>query len=285
MSLRQMSNFFQRVIIGSFFSAFLLAAIYLSKDVLFQPLFALLTALVICGAVWEYYQISKSNGCSPVSSIGLLGSFLYVLTVYFAAGTPYQIDLAAALLLLILFFSFFSYFFSGVSPLINLAVTLFGVIYLTFPLSFLIPINFTYGRIWLVYLLCVTKFTDVGAYFIGKRWGRMPLAPVISPKKTWEGALGGFFIGTSMSYLLHVLSIGLYGEGLFHSSGESLIVGALMSVVAQVGDLFESLLKRDSGVKDSNSLPGLGGMLDMVDSLVFTTPLLYFFLKLSLAAI
>jgi phosphatidate cytidylyltransferase len=276
-----MSNFLQRLTWGGVLSALLFLVIYFSHHPLIQPLFVLFSGIFICGALWEYYSISRVNGSMPVAAIGIIGSICYIYIVYMATGNPALADWALITLGLILFSAFLSYFFAGMSPFSNLAVTMFGVMYLTIPLAFFIPINLIYGRIWMLYLLLVAKLTDVGAYLVGKQWGRHLMAPVISPKKTWEGALGGFLIGTLTSYGVHKIA-GLYGVDLFESSLQSIWFGALMSIIAQIGDLSESLLKRDSGVKDSNRLPGLGGMLDMVDSLVFTTPLLYFFLKLYL---
>lgn len=277
-----MSNFFQRLTLSSLLGAILFVVVYFSNDPWLQPVFVVLTGAVIIAALWEYYHIAKGSGIDPVASIGIIGSICYLYMVYLTIDRPDLSDWPLIVLGLILFSAFLSYFFSGISPFTNLAVTVFGVVYLTVPLGAFIPINLVYGRYWLLYLLLVTKLTDVGAYLVGKQWGKHKMAPVISPKKTWEGAVGGFLIGTFSSYVLHKTSVFFFGPGLFNSSLQSLGFGAIMSIVAQIGDLSESLLKRDSGVKDSNRLPGLGGMLDMVDSLVFTTPLLYFFLKLFL---
>ncbi len=275
-----MSNFFQRLTFSSLLSAILFVVIYFSNEPIFQPLFLFFTGAVIVGALWEYYTISKVSGSTPVASIGIFGSIIYLYFVYLATGNAAFADWPLITLTLILFSAFLYYFFSGVSPFPNLAVTMFGVVYITLPLSAFIPINLIDGRYWLLYLLIVTKMTDVGAYLIGKQWGKHQLAPVISPKKTWEGAAAGLITGVLSSYFLHKASGYWLGEDLFASSLQSIGFGFLMSIAAQIGDLSESLLKRASGVKDSNRLPGLGGMLDMVDSLVFTTPMLYFFLKL-----
>lgn len=275
-----MSNFFQRLTLSTILSTVLFIVIYFSNEPFLQPLFLLVTAAVISGALWEYYSISKASGSTPVASIGLIGSLIYLYLLYLSIGNPLLADWTWISLALMLFSAFLYYFFSGVSPFPNLAVTTFGVVYITIPLSAFIPINLIDGRYWLLYLLIVSKMTDVGGYLIGRQWGKHPMAPVISPKKTWEGAVAGFLTGVFASYLLHKASGAWFGSELFSSSLQSLWFGALMSILAQLGDLSESLLKRASGVKDSNRLPGLGGMLDMVDSLVFTTPLLYFFLKL-----
>lgn len=275
-----MNNFLQRLTMSGILSTVLLVVIYFSNQAHFEPVFFLLTTVVISGALWEYYQISKVSGCNPVTSIGIVGSIIYLYMVYLAMSNPFLEEWPLITLALLLFTAFLYYFFSGVSPFPNLAVTIFGVVYITIPLSAFIPIDLFYGRYWMFYLLIVTKMTDVGAYFVGKQLGRHQLAPQISPKKTWEGAVAGFLTGVLASYALHKVAKVWLDAELFTSSLQSLWFGALMSIAAQLGDLSESLLKRASGMKDSNRLPGLGGLLDMVDSLVFTTPLLYFFLKL-----
>jgi phosphatidate cytidylyltransferase len=135
------------------------------------------------------------------------------------------------------------------------------------------------GRWWLLYLLVVTKMTDTGGFFVGKKFGKEKLAPYISPKKTIEGALGGFLAGILSSVAIMFLA-SIFDPGAFGLTfAQSIWLGAGISLCAQIGDLSESLLKRDGGIKDSNQMPGLGGMLDIMDSLVFSTPLVYIFLK------
>jgi phosphatidate cytidylyltransferase len=158
---------------------------------------------------------------------------------------------------------------------------------LTLPISCALRINYFFpthaledGRLWLAYVLLVTKMTDIGAYFCGKIFGKNKLAPSISPKKTVEGALGG--LGAA---LLTSLIFAFFASHFapFHMTFlQSIWIGITMSILAQLGDLSESLLKRDAGVKDSSHLPGLGGMLDIVDSLVFTLPLMYLLLKMQI---
>lgn len=274
-----MNNFLQRLCVGGALGGFFCFVIYVSHNPFFQPLFVLVVASIIVSALWEYYKIAKVNGCQPVEVIGIITSVCFVYALYLTMGQD-QPDLPTILLGFFFLTAFIFYFISGINPLVNLAITAFGVIYLAVPLSLMILIDIDYGRYWMLYLLLVTKFTDMGAYFAGKQWGKHKLAPVISPKKTWEGAAAGFFFGMLASFALDKFSLEYYNLPLFSSSLQSLFFGGLMSIAAQVGDLSESLLKRDSGVKDSNKLPGLGGILDMVDSLIFTTPLLYYFLKL-----
>jgi len=163
----------------------------------------------------------------------------------------------------------------------------FGLIYIALPLGLILKIlyfpnsssNGQEGRYFLVYLLSITKITDTGAYFGGRLFGGKKLAATISPGKTVVGGLTGFLLAVVLSLLFY--AINPFVSGVDFPFWSSLWLGALMGIIGQVGDLAESLLKRDANVKDSNSLPGLGGVLDMLDSLLFTTPIVYLFLCVS----
>jgi len=134
------------------------------------------------------------------------------------------------------------------------------------------------GRSLLLYAILVIKFTDIGAYFIGSSIGKHKMIPTISPAKTWEGVIGGVVIATGVSSLL----LFLYNyqlSGISFSWVDGLVLGFGLAVVGVVGDLVESMLKRAAGVKDSGSwLKGMGGILDVLDSLIFALPLLYIYI-------
>mgnify|MGYP002627327844 CR=1 FL=1 len=168
----------------------------------------------------------------------------------------------------------------------NVATTILGVIYgawLPLHLLFLRGLGADYQDIlhidmnnagvgYVVFLFVVILFTDTGCYYFGSKFGKNKLAPTVSPKKTVEGSLGGMFCAL----------IGAFIVGYFIHFGfwHSLIMGLLGTVFAQIGDLCESLIKRDAGVKDSGDLlPGHGGFLDRTDSYMFTIPVLYYYLK------
>jgi len=122
-------------------------------------------------------------------------------------------------------------------------------------------------------LLLMTKLGDIGAYIVGMTLGKTPLLPKISPKKTIEGAIGGLFF----SILGAIVSKHWLGASYLHAVS----LGLFLGVLGQLGDLSESLIKRDCGVKDSGTvLPGMGGFLDEMDSLLFTAPVFYFYLSL-----
>jgi phosphatidate cytidylyltransferase len=164
----------------------------------------------------------------------------------------------------------------------TMAITLFGLIYVAWLGNFITRINFatTSGRYWVMFLVVVTKFTDIGAYLVGSTLGRHKMIPRLSPKKTWEGTVGGVLFAVGGSALCLQFIRPLAGDGL--NLAHALVLGLLLGVAAVIGDLAESLIKREAGVKDSSAiLPGHGGALDLVDSLLFTAPLLYVYIRIA----
>lgn len=289
MILNQMSNLQQRLIISSISAIIMFVVIFLSYNPLFGFLFTLLIAGVIGLALREYYRIATVKGFLPLNKIGIIGSTIFLCVVFWDTQVNYAFFYPEIVLGLILAAAFLYYFFKGSDPLVNIAITIFGIAYLTLPLSCLIYINYFEdmpfvrdGRWCLIYLLVVTKITDIGAFFIGKKLGSKKLSPTISPQKTWEGAFGGFCSAIGTSMLFYIFFHLFFRHPPFEITlWQSIWLAILISITAQFGDLAESILKRDTGVKDSGSrLPGLGGFLDLVDSLVFTSPLMYFFLQL-----
>ncbi len=282
--LSDLRPFYQRLAVSALAIGLLFLLIYLSWHPFFRPLFALVSSAAIALALWEFYRICELKGYEPLDTLGVLGAFVYAFSFYLQSEMPYTFYLPQVLLYSLLVGGFIYYFAAGKRPLVNLAMTFFGFIYLAIPLSFALEIFYFHpdtedGRWWFMCLIAVVKMTDIGAYVIGKQLGKTLMTPIISPKKTWEGSIGGFLIGilTSVLFFLmlgHKLAIGHGPVSLSVAVG----LGALLSIAAQFGDLAESLIKRDAGVKDSNQLPGLGGMLDILDSLVFAAPILYFYL-------
>lgn len=264
-----------RLLVSVFALAITLVSIYLAKYAYFQPVFTLLVAAVIGVALWEYYQIAKTKGYHPPDYLAIFCSTLYTVAVYCGILFTKWAFLPKLALLLILILLFAYFFMHTKHSFITLAITVFGLAYLAMTLAQALNITFEFGRYYLLYAIIVTKMTDTGAYFCGKRFGRHKLAPFISPNKTWEGAVGGIAAALISGAILNAIphdppKLSFYA---------SFILSILVGIVAQFGDLAESVLKRDAGVKDSNQLPGLGGILDMVDSLVFTIPLIYLFLR------
>lgn len=278
MSFSNLSNFQHRLFIGAGEITLFAGLIYYSHHPIGRYFFFLAISVITLIAVWEYYSLSKAKGHEPLTQIGLITSFGILSTLFFFPAVPLA---PLVVLLLGMIFAFLVNFRSGVRPLSNIAISLFPQLYLTFPLACLLLIHNIAleqgdGRMWIFYLLAVVKITDVAAYFFGKSLGKHKLAPFISPKKTWEGAIGGLIISIATSAAFALWTTPYLPLSLF----QSICLGAILSIFSQIGDLAESLLKRDMGVKDSNCFPGFGGVLDSVDSLTFTCPLLFFYLFL-----
>jgi len=166
-----------------------------------------------------------------------------------------------------------------------ISVTLFGLMYVPWLLNFIQKIHFfpfgpghrSSGAYYVLYFILVTKFSDTGAYLVGSLAGKHKMIPRISPGKTWEGFAGGVLVSTGASVLFAWLAgPRLVGMSWMHAT----ILGVLLSVAAVIGDLIESLFKREAGVKDSGTrFPGIGGILDLLDSLLFNAPLMYVYLR------
>ena len=162
----------------------------------------------------------------------------------------------------------------GADALGQAAASLFPLLYLGLPIGALISIRATHGREALFLLMLTVIVSDTAQYYTGRLFGRRPLAPTISPKKTIEGAIGGFLFGTIL--------LAVAGRWWLPAVPLAIRValGATIVVLGIVGDLFESMLKRSAGVKDSSTLiPGHGGVLDRIDALLFAAPVYYIVLK------
>lgn len=286
MILAQLSPFKQRLIVSIIVAFFFFWAVYFSYTPILGLAFVFLVAAFEGLALKEYYQLSKARNFHPLSSLGIGSTVSYVFATYLGLQFP-DLRLLPEIVLITSLVSFFLVFFRrGSHPLDNLSVTVFGLAYLALPLTCVININYFSlvdsaqdGRWWLIYLFGITKITDMGAYFVGKTIGKLPLAPKISPKKTIEGAIGGLAFALAFSVIFYTIVNGFDTPPVTITLWQSLWLGVLCSLAAQFGDLAESLLKRDADVKDSSRLPGLGGFLDIVDSIVFAAPILYLFLK------
>jgi len=234
------------------------------------PWFSLVMSIWALGALFEFYRIANATGkCCPLTYPGLVLAFLLIIMPVF--DQP-----ALSWLVLTL---------SVVAPLVwvmmqrdksiafvSWAWTLAGIMYLGWLASHYVALRgLEFGREWCLFALFTTFVSDSSAYFVGRAVGRRPLAPSISPRKTWEGALGGLFGAVLASFLFQrwlALPLSYLGAAL---------LAAAVSVFGQVGDLVESLFKRNTGAKDSSqALPGHGGFLDRIDSIVFAGALVYY---------
>jgi phosphatidate cytidylyltransferase len=157
--------------------------------------------------------------------------------------------------------------------------------YVPWLLNFISKINFfpgVEGRYYLLFFIIITKFSDTGAYAVGSLIGRHKMIPRISPGKTWEG-FGGALVVSVLASLVFVHFAGAHMRGM--NWRHAIILGLVLGLAAVVGDLIESIFKREAGVKDSGKFfPGIGGILDLLDSLLFNAPLMYLYLRHVLTA-
>jgi phosphatidate cytidylyltransferase len=230
-------------------------------DVKCFPRYGLFLALSYCG-IASYYLLNGAKDIPPA---------LDAFTIFLAATGAFTLQLR--------------YTIKGTEALLAVAVNLLGFVYIAYFFSFAARISFGLpgigavpGAYVLLWLLAVTKFTDMGAYITGSLIGKHKMIPKVSPAKTWEGFVGALVFAQ------------LAGCGLFwlmpdhldalHSWKHVIILGFLLALLAVIGDLAESVLKRSLNVKDSGKiLPGIGGGLDLIDSICFTAPALWFYLK------
>ncbi|QVL57923.1 MAG: CDP-archaeol synthase [Simkaniaceae bacterium] len=247
---------------------------------------ALFAAGIAALGIWEFCRLSKLSVKSGLNELCIVIGSLTVLG-FFVSTFDHTFSLLPFMLIFFGVICIFLYHFDKIAGSIDsIAKSIFAICYVAIPIGLILKILYLFspcklgheGRIWLLYLLVVTKITDVGAYFGGRLIGKRKLAPELSPGKTINGAIIGFVSAILFSVLFHFVS--RFVDSFHLTLIQSLWLGALLGFLGQVGDLGESLLKRDADVKDSNRLPGLGGILDMLDSLLFTTPVIYFFLYL-----
>jgi len=233
--------------------------------------FLCLTSAIIGVALVEFYRGMDSTGMKLLSREGVMLGILLPISVYFWGAQV----LPLVLVLIILFISLRQLFkFRIEASSTSVFLTLGGIFYISFLLSHVVMLRAIpgLGEKLVLTAFFVTWMGDSGAYFIGIVGGKHKLFPRISPKKSLEGFMGGI--------LVSCLAIFISRFWLFLPFLHSVILGVLIGVMGQLGDFFESMLKREMKRKDFGSiLPGHGGALDRFDSLLFTTPVFYYYLK------
>lgn len=232
--------------------------------------FFLFVSVAILVGLYEFYAMAEAAGVRPLTLLGIAGGLILAVAQFFGGSTPWVGSVIAGLVMLLLI----GLLLRSQEPkdaAVRAAITLLGVIYVAGLLSFPVLLRAReQGRHYVFYLVLVTWAGDVGAYYVGRTLGRRPLCPSISARKTIEGSLAGLFCSILASFLARLWFWGKLG------TVQSLSLGLGLGVMGQVGDLCESMLKRGFGVKDAGTLiPGHGGVLDRVDSLLFTGPTLY----------
>jgi len=244
--------------------------------------FVLLVLIINLLSQHEFYKLTELKQMLPLKILGLIGTILLTISVYkFGADQPWIIiALVMAIFYAVLLVELFR---NNGSATLNISATAWGIFYPGFFFSFHIllrelpnSLNLPYnmGGKWILFMLITIWICDTAAYFVGSTLGRHKLYQRVSPHKTVEGAIAGFVFALLTAYVFHLI----YIKDL--SLTHCLIIGAIVGVMSQIGDLVESVFKRDAGVKDTSGiLPGHGGFLDRFDAPLFVAPLMYFYLR------
>jgi phosphatidate cytidylyltransferase len=243
--------------------------------------------------LWEFYTMLDHRRLPNFKITGMIcgaamlcGSFYYFSRMGPARSYDFELSVLLGFLLTVFTRQLFARLRED-EPLQTMAYTLFGLLYVIWLFNFMTklvyvtprtPDGHVTGQFYCLYLIAVTKFSDMGAYLVGSLIGRHQMIPHISPKKTWEGFCGALAFSTLASVgLIKLMPTELSALNLT----DGVVLGLSLGFAAVVGDLAESIIKRSTGVKDSGRfLPGIGGALDLIDSILFTAPLLYFYLRL-----
>lgn len=242
------------------------------------PWFAALGLLILCLAAWEYATLFQASDLQPARGLLVAGVGGLVLARYLV-GHAYDAWLLPLLVLLAMAVHLIAYERGRDQAATDFAITISGLFYIGLLGSHLILLReLPNGEWWLLLTLPAVWLADSAAYFLGTRFGRHKLAPRLSPKKSWEGYLAGIVFGSLGTPLLLVLyrQWGLPAHPAF-STTNAILLGFLMSLLPTLGDLAESMIKRQVGVKDSGTiLPGHGGMFDRIDSWLWAMPIGYY---------
>jgi phosphatidate cytidylyltransferase len=264
----------KRSISGLLFAVVLLGAILLGPWS-----FALLFGLFSIFILREFYKLSKVGGISPQRNLGLVtGAIIFIFTFLHARGII-TVNLFGVCLSSLFIVPAYELFRSKKNSVENIAITIFGVLYIIYPFSLLnffvypdLPLNNRYDPTLLIYLFILIWVYDSGAYLFGVTFGKHRLFERISPKKSWEGFFGGWFLTLVFAVALHHFFPGF--DMVFMLS-----IASIIAITGTFGDLVESMIKRNLGLKDSGKfLPGHGGLLDRFDSILFASPFVYLYI-------
>jgi len=258
----------------------------------------LLGMLLFAGVgTWEFYGLLNAGGLKTSTKWGIGSGLAFVAATWFNAlgkhafynGFTLSDSALWCILLIVIISNFFRILAyadlrKGLESCIG---TVLGLVYVPLLWSFVVRL-FLSGDLskpgWAAfYLILCMKMADSGGYFFGTRFGKHKLAPVISPKKSWEGLMGGIVFCIAVNLVWWTVSKGHLNSITPFSLVDAVVLGLLFPIVGTAGDLVESLFTRAVDVKDSNTMVyGLGGILDMIDSILFAAPMLYIYIELFL---
>lgn len=241
----------------------------------------------------EFYRLLELAGTKSFAGLGVFFGALLVgatwLSMAFPTGPRWNVEPFLLTAMIIAVFLRLLPQKNNGHPLSSAGGTILGVLYVSFLFNYFTKLAFAWervgwmdfvgstGRMFFFYLLTVVKLADVGAYVVGSKWGTHKLIPRISPAKTWEGCFAALAFGLAGSLIFFLLS-GRHLGMVVMKARDAVALGLLLPIMGIAGDLSESMLKRSANVKDSGAIaPGLGGVLDILDSLLFAVPALYYY--------
>lgn len=277
----------QRIITAVIVLPFLIASILISW---LQPLFVALAAAAMVLGLYEFYVLARKKDIKPDIVAGYLGGAAIFTIFYFASPFPgtERLDVQTILLVILLLVAgtLIAATLRGApydKMISSTGVTILGVLYVVLLGSHLVALRTGFPQSLaadlLSFFFLILMGADIGAYYVGRAMGKHKLAPKISPGKTWEGVVGGVLAALILAAVSHYW---FFPELPLKFA---LPLAAVMVVLGILGDLTESALKRGAGAKDAaKTLPGHGGILDRLDSLLFNAPLLYYFARVYFGA-
>ena len=283
--------FARRLISASILYGILLAGLFAPNESIKLVAFCGVISFLGALGLLEFYNLAERRGYTPFKSFGVISGFGLILSFFWALAIEEnqnraldnQISFFIGSLLMLCAFHFALP--DRKERVCTILSTYAGLIYVALLLNVLQLIRYFggddgSGHWWLLYFIVVSKMSDTGAYCVGSLIGKHKMVPRISPGKTWEGFAGGIVFSVLASWAFFQFHPEVFAAMKFEWA---LGLGAILGVGSVVGDLIESMMKRAADVKDSgNFLPGIGGTLDLLDSLLFNAPLMYLFLKYGL---
>lgn len=284
--------FFSRLASTLFLWTIVIGGLFSGNQAISSGVFIVVMLILVATGLLEFYNMARAKGLPCYRGLGVwsgcllfFGTWLHSSGWLGIHGTPARVNDFESMFLIAFVLGLCIRQFvekENTRGIVTMAVTLFGIMYVAWLLNFVQKIYFfqdqrVEGTYYIVYFIIVTKFSDMGAYLVGSMIGKHKMIPRISPGKTWEGFGGAIVISTGASLLFaHLFRDHLVGMSMMHA----VVLGVMLSLAAVIGDLIESLMKREAGVKDSGSyFPGIGGILDLLDSLLFNAPLMYLYLR------
>ena len=258
----------KRVITAVCLLPVLVAAVWFDKPL---PWLTILVAIWGVLAALEFYRVVETSQVLPLTGFGLIWTLLLIISPHCSWAYINPLLLTSAVVLPPIWLLARRH--HKEEAFLGWVWTIAGILYVGWLLSHFVALRgLESGRDWVLFALFTTFASDSAAYFVGRAWGRHLLAPGISPGKTWEGTIGGFLAAIITSLLLVMLL------DLPITYPQAIPLALAVSAFGQLGDLFESLFKRNMGVKDSGkTIPGHGGFLDRMDSIVFAGVVVYYY--------